>query len=180
MNMKTRFAVALALLGLALAGAPAAYAQLNSNQATVNLNAVLGESLTVSAGPGTVNFALAASGIANGSAPVSITTSWVLDSSRSSVACYAFFASAVALTDGTNNIPTANVQGSINGGAWAAFTGGSGPFGTESQQIFSVAIGAGNRNSSRVDSLDLRIDSTGLGLPASTYTGVLNIQAQAI
>jgi hypothetical protein len=170
----------LAVLALALAVAPAAFAQLNSNQATVNLNAVLGESLTVTAGPGTVNFVLPASGVANGSAPVSITTAWVLDGSRTNVSCYAYFSSAVALTDGTNNIPTSNVQGSVNGGAFGTFTGGAGPFGTESIQVFSVAIGAANRNSSSVDSLDLRINTAGLGLPASNYTGVLNIQAQAI
>jgi hypothetical protein len=46
--------------------------------------------------------------------------------------------------------------------------------------VFSQAINNANRNSSRNDTVDLRIDTTGLGLPASTYTGVLNIQAQAI
>ncbi len=170
----------LAVLALALAFAPAAFAQLNSNQATVNLNATLGETLTVAAGPGTVNFALPASGIANGSAPVAITTSWALSGSRTSVRLYAYFSSAVALTDGTNNIPTSNVLGSVNGGAFGAFTGGAGPFGTESIQVFNQAITNANRNAARADNVDLRINTTGLGLPASTYTGVLNIQAQAL
>jgi hypothetical protein len=182
LNMrKNQLWLAVAVAALMLALAPGASAQLNSNQATVNLNAVLGEAVTVSAGPGTVNFALAAAGIANGSSPVSITTSWVLASSRTGVSLHAYFSSAVALTDGSgNNIPTSNVEGSVNGGGFGSFTGGAGPFGTESIQVFNVAITPVNVNSSRTDSLDLRINTTGLGLPAGTYTGVLNIQAQAI
>jgi hypothetical protein len=46
--------------------------------------------------------------------------------------------------------------------------------------VFSQAILAGNRNAGRSDTLALQIDTTGLGLPAGTYTGVLTIQAQAI
>jgi hypothetical protein len=44
----------------------------------------------------------------------------------------------------------------------------------------SVAITDANRNGASSDTLDLRINTAGLGLPAGTYTGVLNIQAQAI
>jgi hypothetical protein len=178
--MKSNYWGKLAVLALVLAVAPAAFAQLNSNQAQVQLNATLGESVTVSAAPGTVNFALPAAGVANGSAPVAVTTSWVLAGGRTAVNLYAYFSSAVALTDGTNNIPTANVSGSVNGGAFGAFTGGAGPFGVNSIQMFTQAINNANRNSSRNDSIDLRINTAGLNLPASTYTGVLNIQAQAI
>ena len=166
---------------LVLMAAPSAHAQLNSNQAQVQLNAVLGESLTVSANPGLVSFALAGNGVAPGNSAVSITTTWVLDGSRTQVDLYAYFSSTTALTDGGgNNIPTANVSGSVNGGGFAAFTGGAGPFGAESIQVFSAAITNANRNGSRNDTLSLQIDTTALGLPAGTYTGVLNIQAQAI
>jgi len=172
--------VILGAVALVLALAPVSQAQLNSNQANVNLNAVLSESLTVAAGPATVNFALPASGTAAGSAPVSITTSWVLAPARTDVNLYAYFSSAVALTDGGgNNIPTANVSGNFNGGGFNPFTSVT-PFAANGLQLFNQAIAAANRNASRSDSLALQIDTTGLALPAGTYTGVLNIQAQAI
>ncbi len=171
----------LGVLALALAMAPASQAQLNSNQATVALNATLAESLTVAAGPATVNFTLLAAGISNGSAPVAVTTTWVLAPTRTSVKLYAYFSSVNALTDGSgNNIPTANVSGSVNAGPFGAFTGGAGPFGTENIQVFNQAIGAANWSSSRNDSVALRINTTGLGLPSGTYTGTLNVQAQAL
>ncbi len=170
----------LGVLALALAMAPASQAQLNSNQATVVLNAILGESLTVTAGPGLVTFLLPPNGIALGSAPVAITTTWVLAPTRTSVALSAYFSSANALSDGAgNNIPTSNVEGSVNAGAFGAFTN-VGPFTANSIQVFSQAITPANTNSFRNDSVALRIDTTGLGLPSGSYTGTLNIQAQAL
>jgi hypothetical protein len=163
---------------------PASHAQLNSGASTVNLNAPLAESLTVSAGPATVNFALPPSGTANGSAPVTITTNWALAKSRTSVKLYAYFSTANALTDGVgDNIPVANVTGSVNGGAAAAFTGATPYGGATGMTVFTQAISptTGPFNSSHgPDTIALTISTTGLSLPAATYTGVLNIQAQAI
>jgi hypothetical protein len=171
----------LGALAMVVALSPAAHAQLNSNQANVNLNATLAESLTVVALPGTVTFALAPNGPANGNVPVAITTSWALAKTRATVKLFAYFSSAVALTDGAgDNIPTANVLGSVNAGAYAPFTGGVSPWGVNSMQIFSQAIGAGTYNATHNDSVALRIDTTGLGLPAAPYTGVLSFQAQAL
>lgn len=173
--------VALGLLGLLLV-APVAQAQINSNVATVNLNAVLGESITVGAAPGLVNFALVGSGVSNGSSQVAISTSWALSSARTNVSVYAYFTSAAAaLTDGAgNDIPSSSVAGSVNGAAFGAFTGASPFSGASAITVLNQAVGAGTFSSSSSDTLDLRIDTTGLGLPAGTYTGVLNIQAQAI
>jgi hypothetical protein len=168
---------------MAFAFVPASHAQaLNSNVANVLLNAPLAESLTVVAGPGTVNFALVPNGSAAGSAPVSITTTWALGKTRTGVKLYAYFSSATALTDGAgDNIPTSSVTGSINGGAAAAFTTVT-PFGANGlAAIFTAAIGAGTFNSSHgPDTIGLTINTTGLALPAATYTGTLNIQAQAL
>jgi hypothetical protein len=172
----------LGALALVLTMSQVSHAQLNSNNATVNLNAVLAESLTVAAGPATVNFTLAANGPANGSAPVSITTTWALGKTRTSVKLYAYFTSANALTDGAgDNIPTSKVTGSVNAGAAAPFTSAT-PFGANGMTVFSSTIGAaGTFNSTHgPDTIALTIDTTGLALPAATYTGVLNIQAQAI
>jgi len=124
-----KLCVTLGALALVLVLAPASHAQLNSNVATVNLNAVLGETLTVSA---------------------------------------AYFSTGNALTDGAgNNIPTANVDGSVNSGPAGAFTGAT-PFGANGMTVFSQALGVGTYNDNRADTIDLTIDTTGLGLPSAT------------
>ena len=175
--------VGLASAALLFAVAPVAKAQLNSNQATVNLNAVMAESLSVSAAPGTVNFTLPASGIAPGSAPVVINTAWVLSPARTKVSVYAFLGSAAAaLTDGAgNNIASSKVSGSVNAGPMTPFTGVS-PFSANASitVVNALAITNANRNSNRSDNVALQIDTTGLGLPSGTYTGVMTVQAQAI
>lgn len=183
MNALKKAGMILGAMGLALAMSQASHAQaLNSNNATVLLNAPLAESVTVSASPSTVNFTLAPNGPANGSSAVSITTSWALAKTRKSVNVYAYFSSAVALTDGTDNIPNTSVTGAVNGGAAAAFTTAT-PFGGAFglAPIFTQTVGAaGTFNNTHTDSLALTINTVGLNLPAATYTGTLNIQAQAL
>jgi hypothetical protein len=157
-------------------------AQLNSNIATVNLNAVLTTSLTLSASPGLVNFNLVTGGVANGSAAIAVTTAWTLRPSVGAVTAWAYFSSAPsALSDGAgDNIPSSSVSGSPNGSAFAAFTSTS-PFAVGSSlQLYTLKILGNNRSGTRIDNLNLRIDTTGLTLPSGTYTGILHIQAQAL
>ncbi len=183
MRFSRKSLMALSAFILAFVFVPASHAQLNSGASTVNLNAPLLESLTVAAGPATINFALVPNGSAAGSAPASITTTWALAKTRTSVKLYAYFTTGNALTDGAgDNIPVANVTGSVNGGAAAAFTGATPYGGATGMTVFTQAIGgAGTFNSSHgPDTIGITINTTGLGLPAATYTGVLNIQAQAI
>jgi len=182
MRFSSKSLMVLSAFILAFVFVPASHAQLNSNNATVNLNAPLAEYLGVVAGPATVNFALVPNGPANGSAPVSITTSWTLASTRTSVKVYAYFSTGNALTDGAgNNIPVANVTGNVNGGGANPFTGATPFSGATGMTVFTQAIGgAGTFNSSHADSVALVINTTGLALPSATYTGVLNIQAQAL
>lgn len=165
---------------LALVPSPA-WAQLKSNPATVNLNATLNTGITITAAPGLVNFNLVRSGTATGSVPISITTNWTLPRIFGNIAEYAYFTTAAAaLTDGGgDNIPSANVAGSLNGGAYAAFTGAS-PYAAGSSltlfnQFFFIFF---SNPGTRTDSLNLQINTTGLNLPAGTYTGVLHIEAQ--
>ena len=182
MNALKKAGMVLGTLGLALAMSQAAHAQTNSNIATVNLNAILAQSITVAAAPATVNFTLVPSGSAAGSAPVTINTSWALAKAPVTLKLYAYFSSANALTDGAgDNIPTSSVTGSVNGGAAAAFTSAT-PFGANGMTVFTQAIGAGTYNSLRApaDTIALSISTVGLNLPAATYTGVLNIEAQAL
>ena len=160
-----------------------ASAQLNSGAAGVTLNATLNSAITITASPGLVNFALLPSGVSNGSATVNITTSWVLPVFFGTVREYAYFSnSAAALTDGFgDNIPSAYVSGSANGGAFTPFTGAS-PFaaGTSINIFSQFIILFFNTTATRNDTLNLRINTTGLGLPPGTYTGVMHIQAQEL
>ncbi len=176
--------IALAAIALATFVSPAARAQLNSGPSTVALSATLMESLTLAVSPGTVNFTLVPNGTANGNSAVSITTTWVLARTRTSVSVYAYFTSTTALTDGgtpANTVATSKFNGNINGAVYSAFTGGSSPWGANSLLVYTQSLGgAGTFNSSHTDTLGLQVDTTGLSLPAGTYTGTLNIQAQAI
>ncbi len=157
-------------------------AQLKSNAAAVSINATLASSITITAAPGNVNFTLVRNGTSTGNTPITISTSWDVPILFGTLTEYAFFNnSAAALTDGGgDNIPSASVSGSVNGGAYTAFTGTS-PFGAGSsltlfnQTIFIIFSNPGSRN----DTLNLRINTNGLNLPAASYTGVLHIVAQA-
>ncbi len=164
-------------------GAP----QLNSNVSSVALTATLLETLTVAAAPSAVTFNLVAGGAATGSAPVAVTTVWVLGATRTKVNLYGSFASSTAaLADGSgNNIPSANVLGQVTTGLPTTFTAftQTGPFGAAgaSLELFSQTISVTNLNGNRTDNLNLKIDLTSLPqLPAGIYTGTLNIQAQAL
>ncbi len=110
-----------------------------------------------------------------------LTTTWNLNPSRKNLHLYAYFASAAAaLTNGSTNIPSSRVLGSANGGPFSTFTSNS-PFGAaDSLQVFTIPILGSNKKSARTDSLQLKIDTTGLLLPAGSYTGLLNLQAQAL
>ena len=181
MNLRIQF-VSLALL---LIWTVAVQAQaLNSGAQAIALNANLAESISITLSANTVNFTLT-SGSANnaGSGPVTATTAWTLRTGRT-LRLYAYFASsAAALTNGAgNNIPSADFSVSDNGGAYRTITntvafGGA----AAGRQLYRVGINAANRNSTHVDTMLFNINlSTIPQLPAGTYTGVLNIQAQAI
>ena len=173
----------LGIVALGLVMSSVSHAQaLNSGPTTVALNATLAESLTLAVAPNTVTFTLVPSGTANGNSAVSVTTTWVLGTARTSLNVYAYFTSTTALSDaGGDIIPTSKFNGSINGAAYSAFTGGTGPFGANSKVVYTRAIGgAGTFNAAHTDTVGLQIDTTGLNLPAGSYTGTLSIQAQAI
>lgn len=179
--------------GILAMAAPAAFCQLNSGAASVALNATLGESLTVAATPAAVSFALVSGGTADGSAPVAITTTWVLNSSRTSVTLTGYFSSSnSALTSGGTSpatIPTSEVFGKVSSGTpktYTAFTqspSGASAVGVSgaSLVLFTQAINSSNVASTRTDDLNLQINlASQPQLPAGTYTGTLNLMAQAL
>ena len=157
--MTTGRLLRVAMVGLAMiiAASMASAQAINSGAQTIALNASLAESLTLSLSANAVNFTLAAGSTANaGSTNITATTTWVLKPGRTAVGVYAYFASAAAaLTDGAGD----NIPSNAN-----------------------VAITGANKNSSRTDVMAFNINLTGgtlPQLPAATYTGTLNIQAQA-
>jgi hypothetical protein len=172
-----------------------ANAQLNSTAGTVTLNATLAESLTVSVTSGAVvSIPLAANTAANpGLTTSTIQTAWVLTRGRNTVTVWAWVPSGIAaLTDGTNNIPasavtaTAAGSGSAGGPLNTVTSGGAGvpafvtPAAATGVQIGTVNVTGANRASSTTTTLTWNINTTfNAQLPASTYTGTVNIQAQA-
>lgn len=186
---KFRFNKVVGLVVFSMLTASAALCQTNSNTQSVTLNASLPESLTIAATPSNVNFTLVNGGVAAGSAPVAITTTWVLGASRSTVTLVGYFASATAaLTDGAstpNNIPTSEVLGQVTTGTPTAFTAftQSAVLGTAGTglTLFTQAISSSNRAANRSDNLNLEINLTAQPqLPAGSYTGTLTLQAQAL
>jgi hypothetical protein len=178
---------ALAVVVVVVAMSSFASAQaLNSGAQPINLNAVLNESLTLSLSGNAVNFTLAAGSYSNpGSTGITATTAWVLKPGRTAVTVNAYFADSVAaLTDGAgNNIPSSAFEINNNSKGLAALTN-TVAFGAANAglQLENISITGSNKNSSVTDSMAFNINLSGgtlPQLPAATYTGVLNIQAQA-
>lgn len=181
--------VSLALLVGSLS-VPVARAQINSTMGTLTLNANLPESLTMTVNSGsTVNFTLAANTAGNtGSTTSSITTAWVLKPGRTAVGVWAYFTSATSAlvhqtAGNTVDIPSSAVKIQVNGaGSFNALTAVS-PFNAAASGLqigASIAITGVNKSSSRTDTLAYQVDTTVVPqLPADTYIGTLNIQAQA-
>lgn len=191
--MKARFHLFAGLLATAVAvtllTSSAAAASANSNIGNVQLNATLNESLTVTVSAGTtVNFTLAPNTASNaGSTTSTVNTAWVLKPGRNNIAVWAYFTSATgaltSTTGGTATIPSSAVGVQVNGaGGFTACTTVS-PFNAAASGMLignTTITGNTNTNSSRTDTLAYNIDTTVVPqLPADSYAGVLNIQAQA-
>jgi hypothetical protein len=102
---------------------------------------------------------------------------------------YAWFATpAAALTDGAstaNNIPSSAVYASLPNGIPTSMTAFSqtNTVGAASGglKLYAQTVSSTNRQASRSDSVSLQINlASQPQLPAGTYTGTLNIQAQAL
>jgi hypothetical protein len=186
MRTGTFVRVVVIALAMTLAASTASAQALNSGAQTIALNATLAESLTLSLSANAVNFTLSAGSAANpGSTGVTATTAWTLKPGRTAVGVYAYFASTTALTDGAgNNIPSSAFFISDNGGASTALTN-TAAFGAANAGLqlgAATAITGANKTGSRTDAMTFNINLTGgtlPQLPAATYTGTLNIQAQA-
>jgi hypothetical protein len=192
--MKARFHLFASLLAIAVAvtllTSPAAAAgPANSNIGNVQLNATLNESLTVTVSAGTtVNFTLAPNTASNaGSTTSTVSTAWVLKPGRNNIAVWAYFTSATgaltSTTGGTATIPSSAVGVQVNGAGGFTACATVSPFNAAASGMLignTTITGNTNTNSSRTDTLAYNIDTTVVPqLPADSYAGVLNIQAQA-
>ena len=163
---------------------------------TVFLDATVLESLNVTVtGGATVNFALLPKTAANaGSTTSTIRTTWVLRRGRTQVSVWAWVPNgAAALTNGAGgNIPASAVSaaaagsGSAGGALNTVASGGGGvrafvpPAAAAGVQIGQLRIRRRTRTSNTTTTLTWNINTMGVPqLPAATYTGTVNIQAEA-
>jgi hypothetical protein len=118
--------------------------------------------------------------------PVVIQTSWNVNPGQTNtVNLVAYFSTpAQALSAGPIQIPSSRVEGRMLTGTPVAYTAitqnGLGGVGTAggSLRLFAVNLSGANKNSSRTDNLDLRLNLVGFPtLPAGDYVGVLNLRA---
>lgn len=184
--MSKKLVAKVAVLTLAVAGLSlmAAAQVVNSGPQSIALNATLAESLTVSLSANAVSFNLAPGSATNaGSTNITATTAWVLKPGRTTVTVDAYFASTVALNDNStpaNNIPSSAFQISDNGGAFKPCNGLT-AYGTNTGvNLEKITITGSNKNANQTDNMSFNIDLSSMPqLPAGTYQGTLNIQAQA-
>jgi len=182
--MTFRFQFVCCLLVVLLSAAVVQGQVINSGAQTITLNATLTESLSVNLSSNSVDFTLTAGSATNAaSGGVTATTTWIAHPGRN-LSVLAYFASSTsAMTDGFgNDIPSADISISDNAGGYAPLTN-TVAFGGASAglQLFALKITGTNKNGSHVDNMLFNLDlSTIPQLPAGTYTGTLNIQAQVI
>jgi hypothetical protein len=146
-------------------------------------------SLAVSASPASVSFQLHSKGVATGSSPVAVTTTWggTICLLTCTIKLYGYFSNATAALSGGSpvvNIPTSEVLGQVTTGTPTTFTaftqsaplGGAGA----SLLLFTQTFTLIPTGSNRTDALNLEINlASQPQLPAGTYSGTLFIQAQS-
>jgi hypothetical protein len=174
------------ILGLIAAFASSGFAATNSNNATVALTATVGSSITLNLSTAAIDFATVTPGNATNAATstADVTARWRLAPS-STLKVYAYFSGADAMNDGAgSSIPYASFQ--IQGGDLAALTSvnQTGPFsaGNSSLLFKTVAITGANKTNTTGDVTTLTFNlnlTSQTGLAVGSYTGTLNIQAQA-
>ncbi|MCI0350436.1 MAG: hypothetical protein L0Z53_13505 [Acidobacteriales bacterium] len=172
---------------IAMLGTMGAFAQLTSGAQTITLTASVNESLTVTPSAGSYDFGVVNPGTAtNGpGTTVAITTDYRLNNSRTNVRLCAYFgAAATAMTGPADNIPSSAIEvrgGALLGATFTPINGNCG-FGVAgaARTLADYAVGPGTRRATQVENFEFNLNLTTLpNLNADTYTGTLNVQAQA-
>jgi hypothetical protein len=166
----------------------AAVAQ-KSNTATVQLNATVNSSITISINNAAVTWSTAhnnalkpGQGSNPGSNGITVTTTWLLGPRASSVHLYAYFNGLSALTgEAGNNIPASNFQISTDAGTMRPVDENIPGYGLSALKLQSEPVTDVNSNGDMTSALSFNIDLTSLPqLPAGDYTGSLILQAEAV
>lgn len=174
----------LLLLLLSLAGSQAQAQIVRLNARSTRAAGLPGVgSITISATPSSVSFALVPGGEANASSSITITTGISL-STASTVSLYGYFAGTSALTNSVGDIlPSSAVYGQCTTGTPTSFTAftQSGPFASGSSLLIFQQSNVLLLGTPRTDALSLMINLAGISdLPAGSYSGTLILQAQAL
>jgi hypothetical protein len=179
--------LALGALCLLLPVAPAG-AQVLTGMTPVTLQATIPSSLSIVIPTGgSRNFTLYQGALANGSVAAAVRTSWNVNPGKTgAISLYGYFSTpSAALTGPTYSIASTYVEGRMLTGSPTTYTPFTqtnpvGPAGG-SLLLFSEAITGVNKNKTRTDNLDVRINlTTSPVVPAGTYTGTLRLQARAL
>ncbi len=139
--------------------------------------------LFLSVSPSSVNFTLVANGSATASSAIAITSTLTLPLSTS-IRVYGYFVSSTSALTGTAsaaNIPTSAVYGIVPTGvptSYTAFTQ-TGPFGGANSSLLLLSLNGITLLHVQTDNLTLKINLSGVAIPADTYTGTMYIQGQA-
>jgi hypothetical protein len=154
------------------------------------------QSITISLGGGSVTWnnafgnALVPGSAANpGSATTTVSTVWNNLPNNSQLRIYAYFSNANAAlvhassscSTGCPDIPSSDVEIRVDAGAFTPVSG-TGVFGGSgaSLVLLDLLIKGNNKSSSSTNVLAFNINLSSLPqLPADTYSGTLNIQAQS-
>ena len=183
--MPSRKAVDVCILSslLAFAFASSAAAQVTATAVPMSLSALKPESITVTlTSSNTVTFNLVGGSADTGSIIPAWTTNWNLKHSENTVMVCVFLSGALSGTNGnTDTVPMAYILGGPGGVApFTAITGnGCGQIGNALVISTTALTNANRKNGSKSDSVALEINDAPLVLQADTYSGTLNIVAQA-
>jgi hypothetical protein len=111
-----------------------------------------------------------------------VTSSWVLNSTTTSVNLVAYFQSQQALSDSLNHfVPADHVMGGLNSEPLLPFeeTSSEGRVGS-SRNLFREPISAGNYRNCRTDTLRIQVRGIAdVGAPEGNYRGILHLRLTA-
>lgn len=178
--------LAAALLAFTVGSASIAGAQVASSLQTINLNAVKGQTVTLSApNPALQSLTIVDDAFNPYSTPFSITVTWDVDNSMTTtVNLVGYFATpAEALVNGTSVIPSSRVETSVDGGTtWlpvtASAVSGVGTAGGSVLLYTSPVTSGANRSGTHSATFLVRLNLVGAPRTSSgIYSGTLNLMA---
>jgi hypothetical protein len=149
---------------------------------TISLSYTLSETLSLTLGTTSATFIQGTPGAAAIASPFSVSATWSLNGNRSEVDIVGYFSSTNALTAGSQNIPTSNIWSTETGGASACNGNWTTVNGFANACLFyqNTSPGINGTGSANVTLSIPASAFTSMNLTPATFTGSLNVVAQAI